>query len=254
MLISASYQPANSPSGQMALDPAIIPNPLPAEALACEARVADLGPRALSDAELIALVLGEAGRGESALAIARHLLAEAGGLHRLLAWQEADFRQRAGIGRARALRLIAVLEAGRRALAEPVREAPILNRADLVAEYLTPLTVGLEVEIFWTLCLNRKGRLLKCVQVTTGTATATLAHPREVFRPAIREGAAAVVTAHFHPSGDPAPSRNDVEITHLLREGAKTIEIGFQDHIIIGRASADPLGRGFYSFLDAGLI
>jgi DNA repair protein RadC len=254
MLISTPYQPAQTSSGQTAFDPAIIPVPPPSEALVCEGRVSTLGARALSDAELIALVLGEGGRGESSLALARRLLADAGSLHRLLSWQEADFRARAGIGRARAWRLIAVLEAGRRALSEPMPEAPLLNRADLVAEYLRPLTVGLEVEVFWTLCLNRKGRLLKRVEVTSGTATATLAHPREVFRPAIRESATAVVVAHSHPSGDPAPSRNDLEITHLLRAAAKTIEIGFQDHIIVGRASADPLGRGFYSFLNAGLI
>lgn len=241
-------------SGQTAFDPAVIPVPAPAEALACEGRVADLGPRALSDAELVALVLGDTGRGESSLVLARRLLSEAGSLHRLLAWNESDFRERAGIGRTRAWRMIAILETGRRALAEPVKEAPLLNRADLVAEYLTPLTIGLEVEVFWTLCLNRKSRLLKRVEVTIGTATSTLAHPREVFRPAIREGAAGVVVAHFHPSGDPSPSRQDVETTRILREAAKTVEITLQDHIIIGRASADPLGRGFYSFLSAGLI
>jgi len=255
-----AFLPSPSPAGgaavQASFDLAALgePAPAPSEALACEERVAALGPRALSDAELLAMILGQTGRGANAPALARRLLAEAGSFHRLLTWTEGDFRERAGIGRSRAWRLIAVLEAGRRAVAEPIQELPILARVEQVAEYLTPLTVGLEVEVFWTLCLNRKSRLIRRVEVTSGTATATLAHPREVFRAAIREGAAAVLIAHFHPSGDPSPSRQDVELTRILREAARTVEIGLQDHIIIGRRTADPSGRGFYSFFNAGLI
>ena len=92
------------------------------------------------------------------------------------------------------------------------------------------------------------------MEVTSGTATAALAHPREVFRAAIRESACALVCCHGHPSGDPAPSAADVQITHLLREAARTVEISLVDYVILGRLGADPLGVGYYSFRQAGLM
>src|SRR6185369_761068 len=158
-----------------------------------------------------------------------------------------------GIGPVKALQLVSVMEVARRVLSEQA-EAPLLNRAELVASYLQPLVTGLEVEKFWVLCLNRKNRLLKRVEITSGTATAALAHPREVFRAAIRESASAVVCAHNHPSGDPAPSAPDLNVTRQLREAAKAVDIDLLDHVIVGRAGADPLGRGFFSFREAGLL
>jgi DNA repair protein RadC len=104
------------------------------------------------------------------------------------------------------------------------------------------------------LCLNRKNRLIKRVEITSGTATAALAHPREVFRAAIRESASAVICAHNHPSGDPAPSAPDVQVTRQLREAAKAVDIELLDHVIVGRAAADPQGRGYFSFREAGML
>jgi DNA repair protein RadC len=160
-------------------------------------------------------------------------MAEAGSLTRLASWNEADFRRLKGIGRVKSGQLVALMEIARRVIGRPSEEGPVLNRADLIASYLRPYTVGLDVEKFWVLCLNRKNRLIKRVEVTSGTATATLAHPREVFRAAIRESACAIVASHSHPSGDPASSSADLEITHLLREAAKTVEITLADHVII---------------------
>jgi DNA repair protein RadC len=130
----------------------------------------------------------------------------------------------------------------------------VLNRAELIADYLKPTTAGLAVEKFWVLCLNRKNRLLKLVEITSGTATAALAHPREVFRAAIRESATGIICAHNHPSGDPAPSAPDMQVTRQLREAAKAVDIDFIDHVIVGNAAHDPVGRGYYSFRDAGLL
>src|ERR1035438_1613053 len=110
------------------------------------------------------------------------------------------------------------MEVARRAVSLPPHESPILNRADLIAEHMEPVASGLDVEKFWVLCLNRRNRLRKRVEVSSGTATAALAHPREVFRAAIRESACAIVASHSHPSGDPASSSADVQITHPLRE------------------------------------
>jgi DNA repair protein RadC len=90
--------------------------------------------------------------------------------------------------------------------------------------------------------------------VTSGTATASLAHPREVYREAIQQGATAVVCVHNHPSGDPAPSAADIQVTRQLREAARTVDIELLDHVIVGTTAADPQGRGYYSFREAGLI
>lgn len=213
-----------------------------------------LGAGALSDVELLAMLLRSGTRGQDVLTLSARLVSEAGSLAGLLAWHEADFRCLRGIGRVKALQLVAAMEVARRAVSLPAREAPVLNRADLVAAHLEPAAAGLEVEKFWVLCLNRRNRLRKRVEVSSGTATAALAHPREVFRSAIREAAAAVICAHNHPSGDPSPSAADVQLTRQLREAAAAVDIPLLDHVIIGRRGADPLGRGFYSFREAGLL
>jgi len=217
-------------------------------------RMERLGAGALSDTELLAMLLRSGTRGQDVIAVSSRLISEAGSLAGLLAWHEADFRGLKGIGRIKALQLVAVMEMARRAIDLPAREAPILNRADLIADHLGPVASGLEVEKFWVLSLNRRNRLRKRVEVTSGTATAALAHPREVFRSAIREAASAVVCAHNHPSGDPSPSAADIQLTRQLREAAAAVDIPLLDHVIIGRRGADPLGRGYYSFREAGLL
>lgn len=131
---------------------------------------------------------------------------------------------------------------------------PLLNRAELIAAYFAPVIRGLEVEKFWVLCLDRKNRLLKRVEITSGTATATLAHPREIYRAAIRESASAIACVHNHPSGDPAPSAPDIHVTRQLREASKAVDIELLDHVIVGRSECDPLSRGWYSFREAGLL
>jgi DNA repair protein RadC len=217
-------------------------------------RLAQLGPRALSDAELLAMLLRSGTKGRDVLTVATALLAAAGTLHRLIGWKESDFRQLKGIGQVKALQLVAVMELARRVLAQGPNDAPILGRAELVAEYFAPVTMGLEVEKFWVLCLNRKNRLLRRVEITSGTATNSLVHPREVFREAIREGASALICVHNHPSGDPSPSAADIQVTRQLREAAKTICIDLLDHVIVGNKPSDPNGIGYYSFRSAGLL
>ncbi len=217
-------------------------------------RLEKFGAAALSDTELLAMLLRNGTRGQDVLTLASRLMAAAGSLAGLVAWWPADFQKLKGIGRVKALQLVTTMEIARRVIAQQQGETPILNRADLVAKYLEPVACGLEVEKFWTLCLNRKNRLVKCVEITSGTATAALAHPREVFRTAIRESASAVICAHNHPSGDPAPSAPDVQVTRQLREAAKAVDIELLDHVIVGRASADPLRRGYFSFREAGML
>jgi DNA repair protein RadC len=212
------------------------------------------GAEALSDTELIAILLHSGIRGHTVLGLASNLIAQAGSIAGLASWQPEDFQRLKGIGRAKALQLAALVEIGRRLMRSPTAEAPMLNRPELIANYLVSIARGLEVEKFWVLCLNRKNRLKKLVQVTSGTATGSLVHPREAFRAAIQNGATAIVCAHNHPSGDPAPSSADLAVTRRLREAAQAIDIELIDHLVMGEKTADPANRGFYSFREAGLL
>lgn len=200
------------------------------------------------------MLLRSGTKGHDVLTLSTRLIATAGSLAGLIAWRETDFRQLKGIGHVKALQLVTVMEIARRVLSQQGGETPLLNRADLVASYLQSVVHGLVVEKFWVLCLNRKNRLMRRVEISSGTATAALAHPREVFREAIRESASAVICAHNHPSGDPAPSSADLHLTRQLREAAKAVDIDLLDHVIVGRAAADPAGRGYYSFRETGLL
>jgi DNA repair protein RadC len=217
-------------------------------------RLVRFGAAALSDTELLAMLLRSGSRDMDVLALASRLIAEGGSLGGLLAWTEADFRRLRGIGRVKALQLMALMEMARRVLGQNQGETPLLSRPELVFAYLQPVASGLAVEKLWVLCLNRKNRLIKCVEVTSGTATGSLVHPREVFRPAIREAATAVICAHNHPSGDPAPSSADLQVTRRLREAALAVDIEMTDHLIVGTRGGDPAGRGYYSFREAGLL
>lgn len=217
-------------------------------------RLERFGAAALSDTELLALLVRSGTQGQDVMTLAARLVSEAGSLSGLISWQPEDFQKLKGIGRVKALQLLAVMEIARRVVSQQAGSEPLLNRSELVARYLQPLASGLAVEKFWVLCLNRKNRLLKRVEISSGTATAALAHPREVFRAAVRESAASIICAHNHPSGDPAPSAPDIQVTRLLREAAKAVDIELLDHVIVGRSRSDPTGKGYFSFRDAGLI
>lgn len=217
-------------------------------------RLERLGPNSLRDSELLALVLRSGSRGNSVLGVAEGLLSEAGSLCALSTWTADDFSRRPGIGRVKGMQLASIIEIARRLQSTPAHTSPLMREPADIARFLAPRTSGLEVEKFWTLCLNTRRRLIRCVEVTSGTATASLAHPREVFREAIRLSASSVAIAHNHPSGDPEPSAADIGITRQLKEAARITGIELVDHIIVGRSENDPTGRGFFSFRLAGLM
>lgn len=217
-------------------------------------RLQALGPRALADTELLAMLIRAGTRGHDVLTLASRLLADAGSLSGLITWSESDFRRLKGIGRVKALQLITVMEVARRILGQEREAAPLLDEPDLVAAHMRAVAHGLQVEKFWVLCLNRKNRLQRCVEVTSGTAHSSLVHPREVFREAIREGSSAIVCVHNHPSGDPAPSAADIRVTRQLREASEAVDIFLVDHVILGDAATDPLRLGYYSFRASGII
>lgn len=217
-------------------------------------RLERLGPTALSDTELLAMLLRSGSRELDVIGLATRVINEAGSLAGLIKWVDSDFQKLKGIGKVKSLQLITVMEIAKRVLEQQGGVQPILNTPELIFAHFRPIAAGLEVEKFWVLCLNRKNILIKRVEVTSGTASSSLVHPREVFREAIRLGALSIVAVHNHPSGDPNPSSADIQVTRQLREAARTVGIDLLDHIIVGNARSDPAGRGFYSFHEAGLI
>ena len=217
-------------------------------------RLAKLGPEALSDGEILAMILRSGPRGIDVVTLSAELLEKAGSLSNLLRWSAEDFRSIRGIGTVKALQLIAVMAFAKRILGEEDDAPTVFDSPEVVARHFHTRAAGLEVEKFWALCLDRKNRLIRRAEVTSGTATSSLVHPREVFREAIRVSASGMIVAHNHPSGDPAPSRADVKVTRQLRDAAEVVGIDLLDHVVLGRKSKDPQGVGFYSFNDAGLI
>lgn len=211
-------------------------------------RLRALGPQALSAAELLAVILGSGTGTASALGVAQRILADVeGSLRRLAARPVATLTAVAGVGPARAVAVHAALELGRRLAAEPGTEgAPIRAPHDVWMAYRARLQ-DLPVEEFHVAILDAQHRLERDVLVTRGLLNASLVHPREVFREAIAERAAAVVLVHNHPSGDPTPSADDRAVTEQLVAAGRLLDIPVHDHVIVGR------GR-YVSFAEAGLL
>lgn len=212
------------------------------------------GVGTLADAELLALLLRSGTRGHDVMSLASRLLAEAGSLHALTRWREADFRRLKGIGRVKSLQLCTVMEVARRVLGAERQLPPELNNPDDIYAYLRPRALGLEVEKCWVVSLNTRNRVLRCTELTSGTSRQTLVRPAEVLREAVREGASALVLAHNHPSGDPQPSSADVAVTRQLRGASELIDLRLLDHLVLGDPAVDPLGVGYYSFRRGGLL
>ena len=211
-------------------------------------RLVSLGASALSSAELLALLIGAGGTGGSALHIGQLLFAGAGGSLRRMAMQPvAALTATSGVGIARAVTVHAALELGRR-LASETRDdgAPVRSPRD-VARVFAPRLEDLPVEEFHVAILDAQHRLERDVTITRGLLTSSLVHPREVFREAIAERAAAVILVHNHPSGDPTPSPDDIKVTEQLVAAGRLLDIPVHDHVIIGR------GR-YTSFAESGLL
>jgi DNA repair protein RadC len=197
-------------------------------------KLARLGPVGLGDNELLALVIGNGVREASAQAIANDLLTDCGGLHGLLRLHYDQLRRARGIGGAKAARVLAALELGRRTLARrPADRAQLLTPHD-AALFLMPAHGGRPLEQFGVVLLDTKHRVLRTAVLTTGTLDSSPVHPREVFREAVSSAAAAVVVFHNHPSGDPTPSDDDLALTRRLVAAGHVVGIEVLDHVILG--------------------
>lgn len=198
----------------------------------------------LSDAEVVGVLLGEEGAGARAGAVlASHPIPD-------MLWrvQGEDLTGLPGVGPAAAARMLAGLELSRRAAAWSADDRPAISGPEDVVRLCGPQFRGVDREHFWALALNTKNRLLRMVEVSVGSLSASIVHPRELFRDAVRLSAASVVVVHNHPSGDPTPSGADIQLTRRLVKAGDVLGIEVLDHVVIGDGGAHT------SLRDAGLM
>lgn len=206
---------------------------LPAEERPRE-RLLSKGPAALTDAELLAIIIRDGTRRESALDIARRLLAEAGDLRKLLETPVPELCKVAGIGPARAAQIKAALTLGVRINGTLLRKGESYTSSAAVYERFHSRLRDEKQEYFLAVLLDTKNRVQREVEISKGGLNAALVNPRDVLKDAIREAASAMIVIHNHPSGDPTPSRDDINLTRRLKEACELTGIRFLDHVIIG--------------------
>ena len=210
-------------------------------------RLVALGPSALSDAEVLSLVLGTGGR-DGVMMLAARVLASVGGPGGLARCSESELAAIKGMGIAKAAEVVAALELGRRAARALAGDRPQILRPEDAAALLTPRLAHLQREESVVLLLDRRHRVLREVSVGIGGVAHAPMEPREVFAAAFREpGVAAILVAHNHPSGEPTPSADDLAITRRLARGADLIGLEFVDHLIVA-------ATGWKSMVEAGAL
>jgi DNA repair protein RadC len=214
-------------------------------------KLAQFGPGALDNAELIALFLRTGTKGRSAIQIGRDLLEHYGSIGSVGSAGVGELAKQPGLGLAKACQLVAAFELGARAAREQLNQSP-LDSPEQIYRTFAPQLAWLRHEKLLVALLDTRLRHAGTVEVSTGSLTETSAHPREILRPVITRGAYGFVIIHNHPSGDPAPSRQDETFTRRLIEATDLLQLRFFDHIIVGRPDA---GRTpYYSFREAGII
>ncbi|WP_195576360.1 RadC family protein [Paenibacillus sp. 1001270B_150601_E10] len=197
-------------------------------------RMMHAGSEALSHTELLAILLRTGTKNESALLVAQRILNHIGSLHKLADMSYMELTEIKGIGTAKALQLLAGLELGRRMARSRMDEQAVIRRPQDAAHLVMESMRYYKREHFICLFLNSKNKVLAQETISIGTLDASLVHPREVFRAAIRHSSASVVCLHNHPSGDPTPSEEDIWITKRLMEAGELVGIEVLDHIVIG--------------------
>lgn len=209
-------------------------------------RLLEAGPGSLTDVELIALVLGCGLPGQNVLELARALLSRFGSLRAMLDATPGDFGGIRGIGPAKTAQLLAILETARRALAEKIRERPLIDSPEAVEDYLRLLIGTRPYEVFVSLFLDARHRLIRSEESSRGSLTRMAVYPREIVRRTLALNAAGLIVAHNHPSGAVKPSASDRRLTRMLRETLALIDVQLIDHLIVGAQET-------FSFARAGL-
>ncbi|WP_368503656.1 DNA repair protein RadC [Alkalihalophilus sp. As8PL] len=205
------------------------------------------GAKALTNKEILAILLRSGTKKESALQLAGKLLAEFDGLTLLRTATIEELCKINGIGIAKAVEMQAVMEIGRRMHTLPTEEKYVIRSPEDVSNYVMEDMRFLTQEHFIALYLNTKNHVLHRHTLFIGSLNASIVHPREVFKEALRRSAASVICLHNHPSGDPTPSREDIEVTKRLNEAGKVLGVELLDHVIIG-------DRQFISLKEQGHI
>jgi DNA repair protein RadC len=219
---------------------------LPA-ALRPREKLLSLGPSALADAELLALLLRTGLRGQGVLQMAEGLLQQLGGLGGLLTSSGRQLQGIKGLGPAKRAELLAVMELARRGLTAGLREEPVFTTPQRVKDYLQMRLGALPHEVFAVLFLDAQQRLIACEEMFRGTLTQTSVYPREVVKRALELNTASVILSHNHPSGVLEPSRADELLTQTLKSSLQLVDVRVLDHVVVGRTGA-------LSFAERGLM
>ena len=210
-------------------------------------KLAERGPQALSDAELLAIVLRSGTAGTSALGLARELLLRFSGLRGLFSASAEAVLGTAGVGPGKYAQIQASLELARRCLAEPLRRGAVLDGPRAVREMLQARLQDRPYEVFCCLFLDNRNRVIRLDELFRGTIDGASVHPREVVRQALACNAAAVILAHNHPSGIAEPSQADEFLTRRLSSALALVDIRVLDHLVIGDGTS-------VSFAERGLL
>jgi len=206
------------------------------------------GISSLSDAELIAILLGSGTKNKSAVDVGRDILKFSGNtFNKLGKLGYLELCSIAGVGRAKAVTLLAAFEIGRRRNLENVANADFVVSSRQAAEFFIGLLSDLCYEEFWILLLNHSNRVLGKVKISSGGVHQTLVDPKHIFNEALRHLATGIILCHNHPSGSVQPSVSDVQLTRKIVSAAESLEIRIVDHIIVG-------GNKYYSFSDSNLL
>ncbi len=214
------------------------------------------GPANVPEAVLLAVLLRTGMQKKNVLDLSSELLAKHRSLAELSRASLQELIGVKGVKRVKALTLMAAFELGRRMRDENLRDAESVRTPADVERIVRPLADRETVEVFWMLPLNKKNRMItrRPVEISRGILDASLVHQREVFEQAMRTGSAAVVLSHNHPSGDPAPSAEDLSLTRKMVEAGRLLDIRVMDHVIVGRPASGGGTPGFFSLRESGLV
>ncbi|MES2797097.1 MAG: DNA repair protein RadC [Bacteroidota bacterium] len=206
------------------------------------------GRSALTDAELLGILIGSGIRNMTAVDLAKLILQSVGNdLNNLAKLSIKDLSKFKGIGEAKAINIVAALELGRRRKESEIVKTPKLNASKLIYDFMKPYLLDLQHEEFWILILSQASELIKAEKISSGGVTGTIADPRIIFKLALENVGTGIILVHNHPSGNLKPSQQDINLTRKLLEAGKLLDISVHDHIIFGN-------NGYFSFVDNGLI
>ncbi len=204
------------------------------------------GKKNLSDAELMAIIIGSGSRDETALGLSQRILAKyENNLNELGRQTPTDLMQFKGIGEAKAITIAAALELGRRRQLSNIKDRPQITSSRDAYNAIAPLIMDLPHEEFWILLLNRSNMVIGRERISRGGVSGTVVDAKLIFKSAMQSLAPAIILCHNHPSGNLRPSQADIDITRKLRKGGESLDVTVLDHLIVSE-------RGYYSFADEG--